>query len=78
MRDVGLAAEEVAKIEPLFTTYNDKGEVEGVKYDRITIALVNAIKQQQEMITNQQAQIDSLKKLVCLDRPDADICKAAK
>ena len=71
MRDVGLAAEEVEKIEPLLTTYNDKGEVEGVKYDRLTIALINAIKQQ-------QAQIDSLKKIVCLDHPDAEICKPAK
>ena len=28
--DLGLAAEEVAKVEPLLVIHNDKGEVEGV------------------------------------------------
>ena len=85
MRDVGLAAEEVAAVEPLLVTHNDKGEVEGVKYDRITVALVNAVKQQQAQITRQQdeikrqqAQIDLLKKVVCAGQPDAEICKPTK
>ncbi|HET8677464.1 MAG TPA: tail fiber domain-containing protein, partial [Blastocatellia bacterium] len=68
LHDLGLSAEEVAAIEPLLVTRNEKGEVEGVKYDRIAIVLINAIKQQ-------QAQIESLKKLVCMDHPDADVCK---
>lgn len=32
---LGLGAENVAAIDPLLVTYNSKGEVEGVKYDRI-------------------------------------------
>lgn len=68
MHDLGLGAEDVAAIEPLLVTYNSKGEVEGVKYDRIGVVLINAIKEQ-------QAQIEALKKLVCVANKDADVCK---
>ncbi len=81
-RDVGFAAEEVAQVEPLFVTYNDKGEVEGVKYGQLTLVLVNAVKQQQKQITEQQIlieqqrrQLESLKRLICLNRPKANLCK---
>ena len=50
MLDMGLVAEEVNKAEPLLTTTNAKGEVEGVKYDRVGVVLVNAIKEQQAQI----------------------------
>ena len=66
--DLGLIAEEVAAIEPLLATYNEQGDVEGVKYDRIAVVLLNAVKQQ-------QAEIDALKKLACADHPDASVCK---
>jgi trimeric autotransporter adhesin len=62
MRDLGLGAEDVAAVEPLLVTHNDKGEVEGVKYDRVAIVLLNAVKEQQQLIQKQQAQIDELKK----------------
>ncbi len=75
MNDVGFAAEEVNKVEPLLSTYNDKGEVEGVKYGQITTVLVNAVREQQQVIEQQQRQIDTLKKLVCLSHPDSNICK---
>lgn len=65
--DLGLVAEEVAAIEPLLVTYNQKGEVEGVKYDRIGVVLINAIKEQQK-------QIEALTKLVCASNPTAEIC----
>ena len=81
-RDLGFVAEEVNAVEPLMTTYNDKGEVEGVKYDRISAALVNAvneqqdeIKQQKEIIERQQKQIDALMKLVCATNAAADVCR---
>jgi len=54
---LGLARKNVAKVEPLFTFTNDKGEIEGVKYDRINVALVNAVKEQQAEIHQEQAQI---------------------
>ncbi len=52
--DLGFVAEEVAKIEPLLTTTNEKGEIEGVKYDRVGVVLVNAVNEQQAQIETQQ------------------------
>ena len=60
-----------------------------MKYDRINIALINAVRQQQGQINQQQelirrqenqmkqqrAEVDTLKKLVCRSQPDADICR---
>ena len=74
-RDLGLVAEEVAKVEPLLVTRNERGEVEGVKYDRISVVLINAVKEQQRIIEHQQQQIEALKELVCASRPKAKACK---
>ncbi|HSK70581.1 MAG TPA: tail fiber domain-containing protein [Pyrinomonadaceae bacterium] len=80
--DIGFVAEEVAKAEPRLSTYNQKGEIEGVKYAQITTALVNAVKEQQsqiekqdEQIKRQQAQIEALKALVCAGNPTAAACQ---
>jgi len=80
-RDVGFGAEDVAQIDPLFVTYNNKGEVEGVKYDRLAAAFVNAFKEQQAQIERQQMQlkqqqdqIDSLSKLICRKYRKAAVC----
>ena len=59
-RDVGFAAQEVGQIEPLLASYNKDGQVEGVKYDRINVVLVHAIKEQQQQINAQQKQIGDL------------------
>ena len=75
MHDLGLVAEEVAEVEPLLVTHNNKGEIEGVKYDRVSVILLNAVKEQQAIIMKQQQQLDTLKKLVCLDHPEAEMCK---
>ena len=81
-RDLGLIAEEVAAIEPLLITRNEKGEIEGVKYDQLNVVLINAVNQQQEQIEQQQeqikkqeAEIEQLKQLICADRPQAATCK---
>ena len=57
MPDIGLGAEDVADVEPLFTFRNDKGAIEGVKYDRLSVAFINAFKEQQAQIETQQGQI---------------------
>ena len=89
MKDVGFGAEDVAAIEPLLVTYNQKGEVEGVKYDRFSAVLVNAVKEQQSQIEAQQLQlaaqqkqlesqqrlIESLKRVVCRQNPKVDMCR---
>jgi hypothetical protein len=88
-RDLGLVAEDVAAVEPLLTTRNDKGEIEGVKYDRVGVVLVNAVQEQQLEIEAQQKQIDeqkkiikrqqeelgTLKRLVCAQNPTAELCQ---
>ncbi|MCO6510630.1 MAG: tail fiber domain-containing protein, partial [Aridibacter famidurans] len=77
--DLGLVAEEVAEIDPLLVTYNSRGEVEGVKYDRIGVVLVNVVKEQQntikvqgsklkvqsERIEKLETELAALKALVC-------------
>lgn len=80
-RDLGLGAEEVAKVEPLLVTYNDNGEVEGVKYDRIAVVLLNAVKEQQAQIERQRKQlgdqqnlIEAMRTHVCKDEPQANVC----
>ena len=81
-RDVGLIAEEVAEVEPLFTFKNSKGEIEGVKYSNLSVLFINAFKEQQaqieaqkEQIQIQQRQIEVLRKLICADRPNVDACQ---
>jgi hypothetical protein len=43
--DVGFVAEEIAAIDERLITRNDRGEVEGVKYDRLTAVLANAVQE---------------------------------
>lgn len=57
--DFGLIAEEVAEVEPLLANYDAKGEIQGVKYERIGVVLINAIKEQQAQIEAQQKKIDA-------------------
>ncbi|MFZ1702152.1 MAG: tail fiber domain-containing protein [Pyrinomonadaceae bacterium] len=74
MRDVGFGAEDIAKIDDRFVTYNSKGEVEGVKYDRMSVVFVNALKELQEQIASQQKEIETLKGLVCQINKTAPVC----
>lgn len=57
VKDIGFGAEEVEKVAPLFTFKNDKDEIEGVRYDRLSVIFVNAFKEQQTQIERQQEQI---------------------
>jgi len=67
--DLGLGAEDVAAIEPLLVTHNANGEVEGVKYDRLSVVLINAIKEQQVQIKSQNEALTALQtRLVYLER----------
>jgi hypothetical protein len=43
--DVGFVAEEIAAIDERLVTRNGDGEVEGVKYDRLTAVLANAVQE---------------------------------
>ncbi|MDE2135504.1 MAG: tail fiber domain-containing protein [Alphaproteobacteria bacterium] len=59
-RDLGLIAEEVEKINPLFVTYKDQ-KVEGVKYAQLTAVLVSAVKQLKAANDVQAGEIGVLK-----------------
>lgn len=62
MPDIGFVAEEVAELDERLITYNDKGEIEGVKYERLSALLASAV---QEMAAREQLQareIDTLRK----------------
>lgn len=81
-KDTGFAAEDVEKIDPRFVTYNKEGQIEGVKYNRLSVAFVNAFKEQQAEIVAQKAlieqmqtQIELLRKLVCAQNATAEICR---
>jgi hypothetical protein len=66
--DLGFVAEEVAEVTPLLTTQNTAGQIEGVKYDRITAVLVNAVQEQQQQIKDlQQQNADLQARLTNLD-----------
>ena len=54
--DIGLGAEDVAQVAPSFVTTDSKGEVEGVKYDRLNILLINAVKEEQNQIEKLRAE----------------------
>ena len=87
--DFGLVAEEVASVEPLLTVYDEKGAVEGVKYDRVGVVLINAVNEQQaeieaqrreierlrETVERQRAQIEDLKSLFCAAFSTAPVCR---
>src|SRR5271169_3844223 len=89
MHDVGLGAEEVAQVEPLLVTHNANGEIEGVKYDRLSAVFVNAFKEQQveieqqrdqiaqqaRQIRVQQSAIDELKQIVCAQHAQFETCR---
>jgi hypothetical protein len=61
--DVGVIAQEIEAVLPEVVTTRDTG-FKAVKYEKIVPLLIEAIKEQQTQIENQQSQIDELKALV--------------
>ncbi len=72
--DLGLVAEDVAQVAPGLVSLNPSGKIEGVKYEKIGLILVNAVKEQQALIEKQAIEIKSLKKLICSTKQDPAIC----
>ncbi len=60
--DVGFIAEEVELVEPKFVVYDEEGVVHGVKYDRMTTVLVNALKEQRVALVKRNEFISTLEK----------------
>jgi hypothetical protein len=59
--DIGLGAEDVARVAPSFVFTNSRGEVEGVRYERLNMLLINAVKEQQKEIEQLRAQVRRLR-----------------
>jgi hypothetical protein len=57
---IGLGAEDVAEVAPSLVVTDSKGKPEGVKYERLNMVLINAVKEQQEQLQHQQKLIDEL------------------
>jgi len=58
--EIGLIAEEVAEIYPELIKYDDKGQVDGINYTRITPILIKTIQEQQELIKKLTERIENL------------------
>ena len=69
LQDLGLAAEDVAVVEPMLTFKNKEGEIEGVKYNRVNLVLINAVKEQQQQIAALRTRLRRLEQ--ALQRPEA-------
>jgi len=58
--DLGFVAEEVEAVDPILATYDEQGEVIGVKYSQLTALLTKAIQEQQKTFERQQKVITEL------------------
>ena len=61
-RDVGLVAEEVARVAPQFAFGGGSGVVEGVRYDRLPVLLINAVQEQQRQIEQLRREVAALRR----------------
>jgi hypothetical protein len=61
-RQYGLIAEEVAKIYPELVIRDEKGRIDGVRYDELAPMLLNEAQKEQHRIAAQDAEIRDLKK----------------
>lgn len=82
--DVGLNAEDVAEVEQVLISRNEKGEVVGVKETSLQVVLINSIKQLEAQVKRQEQEInllnktllqfEALKRSLCRTNSEADIC----
>ena len=73
---LGMIAQEVEPVMPELVERDvDPNKPLLMNYIGFVPVMVKAIQQQQEQIKQQQDQINSLKQLVCLDHPGAEMCK---
>lgn len=79
---IGLNAEDVEKIDASLVQRDDKASVFKVSETGLNMVLINAVKQQQELIETQQqkirhmqTRIDALVKHICTEGSESEICK---
>ncbi|MDD3045907.1 MAG: tail fiber domain-containing protein, partial [Candidatus Delongbacteria bacterium] len=60
--DYGLIAEEVEKVDPDLAQYNEKGEIEGVDYQKINIMLLKVVQEQEKKIEELEKRMNKLER----------------
>ena len=75
MADVGFVAEEIAALDERLVTRNDTGEVEGVKYDRLTAVLAGAVQELAAQGSLERDAIATLRTQNATLRADVDVLR---
>ena len=60
---IGLIAQDVEKVFPILVN-TDKNGYKAVAYDKLSVVLIDAMKEQQKQIEDQKKEIETLKNLV--------------
>lgn len=81
---LGLNAEDVAEVEPLLISRNEKDDVGDVSEASLQVILINAIRELEERVDRQrqeieelkrrQASFDAVKKMICQTDPQTEVC----
>lgn len=78
-RQFGLIAEEVAKVYPELAIRDQKGRIDGVRYDELAPMLLNVVQRQQQKVLAQGAEIRDLKQQMAemkvFDRTTRDLLR---
>ena len=61
-QDFGFIAEEVNQVEPRLVIRNKEGQVDGVRYDRLGVVLIDALREQQTQIESLRQSVTSLQR----------------
>lgn len=69
----GVIAQDIENVLPEVVNTDENGE-KAVAYSELLPVLIEAVKEQQEIIEQQNEKIDSLTQAVCASSPEAEIC----
>ena len=61
-KDIGFVAEDLNNTYPEFVKYSNKGEAQGISYDKMVSVLVKTIQEQEIQIQSAKESIKNLKK----------------
>ena len=62
--DIGLIAEQVDKVMPELVIYDKENKPDAVKYERISLYLLEIVKEQQKLLEQQHERISVLEKQI--------------
>jgi hypothetical protein len=77
-RDIGLIAEEVARVLPEAVTLDEQGRALGVDYSRVAVLAVDALQRQRAQIDDLRARLERLERALEAARPAAGAADAGQ